>query len=298
MRFDLVDLQLFIAVAETRSITNGAATRSSGAGLGQRADQGTGSGARRIAAHARPARRRTDAGRRKPARSCQDRDPQCRGDARRSRRLMPAARRRPSASSPTRRAFRNICRRRWPPSCASTRTSRSTSRSAKAPTSPAPSLTGAADLGLAAEHALPDNIERIPFSEDRLVLVAAARGRTGEPAAGRFQRSGGARFRRPDHLDRAACPCQRTRGAARRAPALSRAAEQFRCDRPDGRRRHRRRRDARSRRKTMRAIDEDQRRQDQGPLGQPAARDLRPQLQGVAEAGAATGRASAQVAPR
>ena len=33
--------------------------------------------------------------------------------------------------------------------------------------------TGAADLGLAAEHALPDSIERIPFSEDRLVLVAA-----------------------------------------------------------------------------------------------------------------------------
>lgn len=32
--------------------------------------------------------------------------------------------------------------------------------------------TGAADLGLAAEHALPDGIERIPFSEDRLVLVA------------------------------------------------------------------------------------------------------------------------------
>jgi DNA-binding transcriptional LysR family regulator len=32
-------------------------------------------------------------------------------------------------------------------------------------------LTGAADLGLAAEHALPDNIERIPFSEDRLVLI-------------------------------------------------------------------------------------------------------------------------------
>ncbi|MGZ3324696.1 MAG: LysR family transcriptional regulator, partial [Xanthobacteraceae bacterium] len=32
--------------------------------------------------------------------------------------------------------------------------------------------TGAADLGLAAEHALPDSIERIPFSEDRLVLVA------------------------------------------------------------------------------------------------------------------------------
>src|SRR5580704_7363266 len=30
--------------------------------------------------------------------------------------------------------------------------------------------TGAADLGLAAEHALPDSLERIPFSEDRLVV--------------------------------------------------------------------------------------------------------------------------------
>jgi len=30
-----------------------------------------------------------------------------------------------------------------------------------------------ADIGLAAEHALPDTIERIPFSEDRLVLVIA-----------------------------------------------------------------------------------------------------------------------------
>jgi DNA-binding transcriptional LysR family regulator len=33
--------------------------------------------------------------------------------------------------------------------------------------------TGAADLGLAAEHALPDTIERISYSEDRLVLVTA-----------------------------------------------------------------------------------------------------------------------------
>ena len=41
--------------------------------------------------------------------------------------------------------------------------------------------TGAADLGLAAEHALPDGIERMPFSEDRLVLVAA---RQDELAAG------------------------------------------------------------------------------------------------------------------
>src|SRR6202035_3772190 len=35
---------------------------------------------------------------------------------------------------------------------------------------------GAADLGFAAEHALPDNIERFLFSEDRLMLVAARRG--------------------------------------------------------------------------------------------------------------------------
>jgi DNA-binding transcriptional LysR family regulator len=36
--------------------------------------------------------------------------------------------------------------------------------------------TGAADLGFAAEHALPDNMERFLFSEDRLVLVAPRRG--------------------------------------------------------------------------------------------------------------------------
>ncbi len=36
--------------------------------------------------------------------------------------------------------------------------------------------TGAADLGFAAEHALPDSVERFLFSEDRLVLVAARRG--------------------------------------------------------------------------------------------------------------------------
>jgi DNA-binding transcriptional LysR family regulator len=36
--------------------------------------------------------------------------------------------------------------------------------------------TGAADLGIAAEHALPDNVERFLFSEDRLTLVTARRG--------------------------------------------------------------------------------------------------------------------------
>ena len=37
-------------------------------------------------------------------------------------------------------------------------------------------VSGAADLGFAAEHALPDTIERFVFSRDRLVLVAARRG--------------------------------------------------------------------------------------------------------------------------
>jgi DNA-binding transcriptional LysR family regulator len=36
--------------------------------------------------------------------------------------------------------------------------------------------TGAADLGFAAEHALPDHVERFLFSEDRLTLVTARRG--------------------------------------------------------------------------------------------------------------------------
>jgi DNA-binding transcriptional LysR family regulator len=36
--------------------------------------------------------------------------------------------------------------------------------------------SGAADLGFAAEHALPDNVERFLFSEDRLMLVAPRRG--------------------------------------------------------------------------------------------------------------------------
>ena len=43
--------------------------------------------------------------------------------------------------------------------------------------------TGAADLGFAAEHALAENVERFTFSEDRLTLVSARKG----PLAGRRQ---------------------------------------------------------------------------------------------------------------
>jgi DNA-binding transcriptional LysR family regulator len=38
-------------------------------------------------------------------------------------------------------------------------------------------VSGSAELGFAAEHALPDNVERFAFSEDRLTLVAARRGK-------------------------------------------------------------------------------------------------------------------------
>ena len=110
--------------------------RPSGARLGQRADQGPRGGARRLASEARPPRRRAHRGRRKPARSRAARHPQCRGDARRPRRLR---QRRPGQRPPARqyrRGCRSICRRRSPPSCASIPISMSTSRNAKASTSP------------------------------------------------------------------------------------------------------------------------------------------------------------------
>ena len=87
MRFDLVDLQLFIAVADQRSITRGARAVESGAGLGQRAHQRARGRARRRAAQARAARCRADRGGREPARSCTGRHAPGRCHARRSRRL-------------------------------------------------------------------------------------------------------------------------------------------------------------------------------------------------------------------
>src|SRR5712691_3618759 len=48
--------------------------------------------------------------------------------------------------------------------------------------------TGAADLGFAAEHTLPDNLERFLFSEDRLMLVAARR--VCQPPPDRFSGAG------------------------------------------------------------------------------------------------------------
>ena len=47
--------------------------------------------------------------------------------------------------------------------------------------------SGAADLGFAAEHALPDSIERFLFSEDRLMLVASRRSELGTRRQIHFQ---------------------------------------------------------------------------------------------------------------
>src|SRR5438270_717673 len=55
---------------------------------------------------------------------------------------------------------------------------------------------------------------------------AAAR-RTRKPPPGRFPGGREPRLRRTDHLERAACACHGARSKARRAAALSRAAEQF-----------------------------------------------------------------------
>ena len=155
--------------------------------------------------------------------------------------------------------------------------------------------SGAADLGLAAEHALPEGIERIPVQRRPPGAGHRAPGRTGEPAAGRFSRGGRARFRRSDHLERAACACLRTRGEARRPHALSRTVQQFRRDRSDGGGRHRHCRDAGSGRKALRGSMKINAVRITRHLGQPAAGDLRAQLQGAVKAGAATGGAFAQI---
>ena len=188
---------------------------SSRAGFGERADQGPGSGARRIAADARPARCRADAGRRKPARSCESRDAQCRYDARRSARLCTRC-----------QGHHSIPRQHVGPLGIS-------AEGAGRLPEPAPSYLdrrrGARKLRHRPRH--PDRLRRSRarrrtragrrYRADPVQRRSPGAGhspwrRTVEPAAGRFPRSGGAGFRRPDQFDRAACPCQRhtPRGSA------------------------------------------------------------------------------------
>ncbi len=199
-----------------------------------------------------------------------------------------------SACSPIPPACRNICRRRWPPFLPSiAHVSIDVEERESADIAHA-IATGAADLGLAAEHALPDSIERIPFSEDRLVLVAARGdelanrrqvdfrevvdrdfvGLTTSSAlhahiAGHAARLG-ARLRFRARLNNFDAIGQMVAAGIGIAVMPEVAAQ--RCAR------------------SMRiGIGPDSR-----SLGQPQARDLRPQLQGAAAAGAATGGAFAQ----
>ncbi len=93
---------------------------------------------------------------------------------------------------------------------------------------------GAADLGFAAEHALPDNIERFLFSEDRLVLVAPRRGEFAGRRQLDFQEVTGHDFVGLTSFDRASGPYCKARRTARRAPEVPGAVAGFRRDLPDG----------------------------------------------------------------
>jgi DNA-binding transcriptional LysR family regulator len=166
MRFDLVDLQLFIAVAETRSITRGAGRvylalasaserikgleASLGVSLLKRGRRGVEltSAGESLLDHARIVIHNVDA---------------LRGDlasfasgARASVHLLANTSGLPKALA----AF--LAEH---PRISIDVEERESGEIANAIAS------GAADVGLAAEHALPEGIERIPFSEDRLVLV-------------------------------------------------------------------------------------------------------------------------------
>src|SRR6195256_3100385 len=164
MRFDLVDLQLFIAVAEARSITGGALRchlalasasariKSLEAGLGttllkrgRRGIELTAAG-ESLLDHARIILHNVEA---------------MRGDL--------------SAYASGARASEHLPKalaaflREHPDINVDIEERESTDIAAAI-------ATGAADLGFAAEHALPDNVERFLFSEDRLMLVTARRG--------------------------------------------------------------------------------------------------------------------------
>ena len=253
MRFDLVDLQLFIAVADSRSITRGAdrshlALASASARIkgleealgvalfkrGRRGVELTAAG-ESLLDHARLVIHNVDA---------------MRGDLARFARGREA---RTCFCSPTPRACRNICRRRWRASCASIPRSMSTSRSTKAPRS-RPRLRAAPPISaLPPSTRCPTIIERFTFSEDRLTLVTAKKG----PFAARrqidFHEVAASDFVGLTNATALQAHISPACGAARHPPACPRAAARFRRDLPDGRRRRRRRRDAGSRGQTLRA---------------------------------------------
>jgi DNA-binding transcriptional LysR family regulator len=172
MRFDLVDLQLFVAVAETRSITNGAqrvhlalASASErvkgledvlGVALlirGRRGVELTPAG-ESLLDHARIVLHNVEAMRGDLAAFAQG--------AKATVRLLANTSGLSEYLPKTLAAFLSAH-----PNISIDVEERESAEIARA------IVTGAAELGLAAEHALADTIERMPFSEDRLVLVAA-----------------------------------------------------------------------------------------------------------------------------
>lgn len=170
MRFDLVDLQLFVAVAEARSITAGAARlhlalasaserikgleAALGVALLKRARRGVEltTAGESLLDHARIVLQNVDAMRGDLASFA--------GGARASVHLLANT---SGISEYLPKAFAAFLAEH--PRISIDVEERESGEIARAIAS------GAADLGLAAEHALPANIERIPFSEDRLVLV-------------------------------------------------------------------------------------------------------------------------------
>lgn len=170
MRFDLVDLQLFIAVAETRSITNGAARvhlalasasarikgleAALGVSLLKRGRRGvelTAAG-ESLLDHARVVMHNVET---------------MRGDLAAFSRGMKATVRLLANTSGLSEYLPKVLAAFLAehPHISIDVEERESGEIART------LLTGAADLGLAAEHALPDSIERVNFSADRLVLV-------------------------------------------------------------------------------------------------------------------------------
>src|ERR1700732_5117496 len=169
MRFDLVDLQLFVAVAETRSITNGA----------QRVHLGVAAGGGRVKGlEAAPGVSLLRRGRRgveltaagetllDHARGVLHNVETMRGDlAAFARGVKATVRFLANTSGLSEYLPKTLA--------AFLAEHPHISIDGEEPKSGAIAraiAAGAADLGLAAEHALPDTIERIAFSEDRLVL--------------------------------------------------------------------------------------------------------------------------------
>ncbi len=153
---------------------------------------------------------------------------------------------------------------------------------------------GAADLGFAAEHAIPAHFERFSFGEDRLMLVAPKRSEFSSRRQIDFIEVTDCDF--VGLTNTTALAIHIGRHAARLGVRLRLTGEVtgFRCDLPHGGGRCRHRGCAGGGGAPLHAIDADCVDRDPRRLGQSQACDLRPQLQEPAEAGEASRRPPAQ----